>query len=400
MMIAFVKQKINALKQSRFLQLNAVKKELKKKSKHIRNSVRLPALTPKDGELIERIKEKTERLNANNVTRTTAYYDFYCRHPEIHWALLGHMVSRNGGWNMTDLKGELLSRLLSEQEQKEFFHFLERGNWLIFQDVYPQFLLYEESLKRKENLFYLLPYFHVSTFMETMWNHFMKRGDRYSLAMALIINEQNYLEQRVICNEYYRKTVLQTIEFKMQDILSLNQILFPCYRDMKNTTSTTVMVGQTLHHFASLHDRILLGKRLYSVIFNDPDVSRCITDWAADHPHTASRKDYWPHLFNDVNESLPGVPYKRKTDHCRLREHAAKIYSPSLRYVWNHVEHDKAEVGDWFKDWKVIVYFLDPKEQVNGEIYDAYCETLEKIELAVMAKTALFKRYDEKTNVL
>ncbi|WCK52537.1 DUF2515 family protein [Aneurinibacillus sp. Ricciae_BoGa-3] len=86
--------------------------------------------------------------NVNNITRTISYYDFYCRHPEIHWAFLGHMVSRNGGWNMTDLKGELLSRLLTEQEQKHFFHFLERGNWLIFQDVFPQFLLYEESLKR------------------------------------------------------------------------------------------------------------------------------------------------------------------------------------------------------------------------------------------------------------
>lgn len=45
------------------------------------------------------------------------------------------MVSRNGGWNMTDLKGELLSHLLSESEQNDFFQFLERGNWLIFQDV-------------------------------------------------------------------------------------------------------------------------------------------------------------------------------------------------------------------------------------------------------------------------
>ena len=73
--------------------------------------------------LINHIKECTERLNKNNVTRTQAYLNFYLRHPEIHWALLGHLVSRNGGWNMTDLKGELLSNLLSGKEQQAFFFF-------------------------------------------------------------------------------------------------------------------------------------------------------------------------------------------------------------------------------------------------------------------------------------
>lgn len=42
---------------------------------------------------------------------------------EIHWALLGHMVSRNGGWNMTDLKGDLYTRILSEKDQFIFFSF-------------------------------------------------------------------------------------------------------------------------------------------------------------------------------------------------------------------------------------------------------------------------------------
>ncbi len=87
------------------------------------------------------------------MTRTRAYYQFYKRYPEIHWALLGHMVSRNGGWNMTDLKGDLYTKLLSEKDQFTFFSFLERGNWLIFQDVYPQFLLYEQSVKKSKNLF-------------------------------------------------------------------------------------------------------------------------------------------------------------------------------------------------------------------------------------------------------
>ncbi len=116
-----------------------------------------------DQQLLQMIRLKTKQLNVNNVTRTKAYLDFYIFRPEIHWAFLGHMVSRNGGWNMTDLKGEFLSRLMNEQSKQDFFSFLERGNWLIFQDAYPQFLLYEESLFQSRNLFYLLPYLNVST---------------------------------------------------------------------------------------------------------------------------------------------------------------------------------------------------------------------------------------------
>lgn len=73
--------------------------------------------------LIYNITEQTKQLNKNNVTRTRAYYQFYLQHPEIHWALLGHMVSRNGGWNMTDLKGDLYTRLLSEKDQLTYYSF-------------------------------------------------------------------------------------------------------------------------------------------------------------------------------------------------------------------------------------------------------------------------------------
>ncbi|MGR5913912.1 DUF2515 family protein [Bacillus pacificus] len=54
------------------------------------------------------------------------------------------MVSRNGGWNMTDLKG-IYIRNCYLRRSIYFLFFLERSNWLIFQDVYPQFLLYEQS---------------------------------------------------------------------------------------------------------------------------------------------------------------------------------------------------------------------------------------------------------------
>ena len=83
-------------------------------------------LTKEEQLIINKIKIQTEQLNKNNVTRTRAYYQFYIQYPEIHWALLGHMVSRNGGWNMTDLKG-IYIREFYQRKINSYFFFLEKG---------------------------------------------------------------------------------------------------------------------------------------------------------------------------------------------------------------------------------------------------------------------------------
>lgn len=145
-----------------------IKNELKKKRKGMSNIGKEANLAMEEKRLVQQITAQTKEKNENNVTRTAAYLDFYKRHPEIHWAFLGHMVSRNGGWNMTDLKGELLLYLLTEKEQQSFFTFLERGNWLIFQDIYPQFLLYEES-KNEENRCFI--FFQCFTYQPS-WKRF------------------------------------------------------------------------------------------------------------------------------------------------------------------------------------------------------------------------------------
>ena len=95
-----------------------IKKELHKTKPIIQKEI-----STQEKLLLQQIKEKTNLLNINNITRTQAYWDYYLRHPEIHWALLAHMVSRNAGWNMTDLKGTLLPRLLTEKERISFFTF-------------------------------------------------------------------------------------------------------------------------------------------------------------------------------------------------------------------------------------------------------------------------------------
>ena len=294
------------------------------------------------------------------------------------------MVSRNGGWNMTDLKGGFLSRLFSKDEQSSFFMFLERGNWLIFQDAYPQFLLYELSKQGNQNLFYLLPYLHVSIFMEVIWNYFLQKNDRFLLTMALIINEQNYLEQRVVQNLKFKKEVFNTLEFKIQDFFSMNHILFPFLED-----DVLKLAGETLHHFKSLHERILLGKRLYKILFHDHERLKKVKKWAVENQHTGSRKDYWPHFFHDVDEGIPGSIWKPRIRECTLLPGIPRIFSPRLVFSWKNREHESAEIGDWYEDWKVVHYFTELNTEVDWEIENDYCKTLERLELATITKKAL-----------
>jgi hypothetical protein len=339
-----------------------------------------PIFTTEEIHLVEKIKMKTDDLNRDNITRTKAYLEFYQKFPDIHWAFLAHMVSRNGGWNMTDLKGDLLSDLLDKQTKLDFFSFLERANWLIFQDAFPQLLLYEESVKRNQGLFYLLPMFNISYFMEVIWNNYWKQKDAYLLTSALITNEQNYIEQRIMNKKEYQEKVLETFEFKLQELLSLNHILFPY-----EAKGEKGLVGLTINQFSSLEERILFGKRLYSLLF-DEKILPTVKAWAVNQPHSGSRKDYWPTLFNDIKEYAPGSPNKKRLYQCKLSKGVARFYSPRLEFAWKDVLHELAEAEDWYKDWKIVRYLLKEDEIVNGKITDEYCETLESLELASLAK--------------
>lgn len=119
-------------------------------------------------------------------------------------------------------------------------------------------------------------------------------------------------------------------------------------------------------HFTSLHERILLGKRLYSLLFRNENILSKVVNWAHDHPHTGSRKDYWPHLFSDINESFSREFYKRRTKKCQLRKGTDRLYSPRLIYAWKDLNHEEAESGDWFEDWHIVDYLID-KEKIQME---------------------------------
>ena len=180
------------------------------------------------------------------------------KNPDIIWSFLASMVSRNGGWNMCDLEGNIFREILEPKTRKELFLTFERANWLIFHDVYPQLLLYQYSTKIKRPMFHLLPYFKCSKFIQNEWERYWRESNRERLTTALIINEQNVIHKPVIHHPVYKKQVFQSWIFNFQDWLHFSCVLFP--------TCGGELYGASVNGFKSLSKRINLGKRLAKIL--------------------------------------------------------------------------------------------------------------------------------------
>ncbi|MGM0710844.1 DUF2515 family protein [Brevibacillus parabrevis] len=339
-------------------------------------------------ELVAQIRWQTARANRNNVTRTQAYLDFYREHPEIHWALLAHLVSRNGGWNMTDLKGEWLPAIMDAQEIKPFFWLLERSNWLIFHDAYPQLLLYAQMKQRQEDLSALLKPLGVSVFMHSYWQEFLASQESSRLTRALIVNEQQYIEQRVVHKPLATNRVFSTYVFFTQSLFSLNQILFP-YK-AHPTDKRLNIVGLNVQHFSELTQRIAIGKTLYRLLFDDPYRLDKIVTFCTRIPHTGSRADYWPHLFTprQLPQAKAKTGYELRLKGDNLISGKPKLYSPALQTAWADVEHAPADGVDWFRDEK---WRLEVEKQAELPLIDtdAYIRALHWTEYGVKLVTAI-----------
>ncbi|AZB43206.1 DUF2515 domain-containing protein [Bacillus sp. FJAT-42376] len=295
-----------------------------------------------DGEertIIEEISRHIKHANRSNLTRTASYLLFHSRNPEIHWALLAHLVSRNGGYSMTDLKSSYIGPLLGKQEQADLFHLLEWINASIFADAYPQLLLYEESKKRGRNLFHLLPRFRVSCFMEPVWSAFFENGSRSFLTGALIANEQSMIEKNILSTSQ-ASHVMNNLKFTLQEKWGLTRILFP-YKTRQKQKRYSV-AGLTVMQFQSLHERILTGKKLYCILYSHQTIHDSILAFCKSSVHTASRSDYWPHLFSPV-------------------ESPVKLNSPSLEDSWPLVPAPPPAKSDWFKSFGMPKGFEKPE---------------------------------------
>ncbi|MBD2866861.1 DUF2515 family protein [Paenibacillus oceani] len=373
-------------------------RRLRKSALHGQTAFSAPqALTPDEQSLVVSIREETERFNRNNLTRTAAYWNVFSRTPELHWAFLAHMVSRNGGWTMTDLKGGLLPRLLSGKRAEAIFALLERANGLIFQDAYPQLRLYEASVQRKQPLFHLLREFDVSAFMRPVWEQFWAERNSALLTVALIVNEQHYIEGRVVQDSYFRRTVLDTPAFQAQSLLQMNMIVFPYLAEgnsavLSRPDTAYRLAGLVIEDFTDLRERIAFGKKLYAILFAVPGITRGARDFAAGKPYSGSRADYWPHLFAPVRRYAPAAVYTAKLEGGLLKPGAEPFYSPKLEYVWPDVPFQAVDRYDWHDSCKdAFVWFESPHPPASFEITNEYTFSLNKLELAVLAGELLFE---------
>ncbi|MFO1444646.1 DUF2515 domain-containing protein [Bacillus sp. Bva_UNVM-123] len=307
-----------------------------------------------EAELIQKIKHMTKACNVDNISRTEAYFDYYIKFPEICWSFLASMVSRNAGWNMCDLEGLSLPKIIKKKFRTKLFLTYERANWLIFQDAYPQLLLYQYSTKIKRPMFHLLSFFHVSSFMEQEWNCFWKEKNVKRLLYSLIINEQNVIQQPVIKHPHYKMKVFYSPIFLFQDWFHFSAVIFPtCHGEL---------YGASVHGFKSVTERINLGKRLAHILFKK-ELFPNFFEFACRTVHTGSRYDY-EYYFNN----------------------GTKRTTPFLRCTYPAIKHRKQYMKDWSaktpikRRWlkfaglqkypiEMTDWYLNKQRQMNKAIY-------------------------------
>ena len=318
-------------------------------------------LTLQDRELIQHIQTVTAKKNIDNISRTNAYFDYFKDNREIIWSFLASMVSRNGGWNMCDLEGAVFSHLLDVQTRKQLFLTYERANWLIFHDVFPQLLLYQYSKIMKQEVFHLLPFFNVSTFIHKEWKRYWEERNKNRLMTALIINEQNVIQKPVIEHPVYRNRVFHTLFFSFQDWLHFSCVIFPtCGGDL---------YGASVNGFRSLSKRINLGKRLADILF-DPRLFPYFFEFAQSTPHTGSRYDY--------EQYFKTLPVQRRD-------------TPFLRTTFPVINHHQHQYEDWSRKKFILPAWMKypVKHHHSTHLTDWYFEKKEQLQLMVSLKKVL-----------
>lgn len=279
-------------------------------------------------DLISIIMDYTTKYNKDNISRTDAYLKFFKMYPEIRWAFLASMVSRNAGWNMCDLEGTVLPKTLSPHFRKELFLAYEATNFLIFQDAFPQMLLYHYSTKTNTSLFHLNKYFSTSYFMCKEWELFWKERNENRLMTAFIINEQNVIQEPILEGEFFQNRVFRTNVFLLQDLLHFSTVLFPTMRGE--------LYGASVYHFRKVDNRIYLGKELANIIFAD-ELFPSFYQFATSTEHTGSREDYERYF-----------PYRKQRE------------TPYLRVIYPFIDLSNIEKGDWERLRKVKKAWTKP----------------------------------------
>ncbi|MEH7224324.1 DUF2515 domain-containing protein [Bacillus sp. JJ1566] len=315
--------------------------------------------TIEEKELYNEIESKTVKRNLDNISRTKAYTSFYRRHNEIRWSFLASQVSRNAGWNMTDLEGEWFSKVLSKKERNVLFHTYERANWLIFSDAYPQLLVYEYSKRQGKPLFHLLKMFSVSRFIEVEWEYYWRHREGNRLVTAQIINEQNIIQKPVIEHPFYRKKVFQRFFYNIQDFFHFSSVIFP--------TLEGRLFGFSVQQFTKLDERIKLGKKLASLLFHVDYYDRFIR-FSNEVEHTGSRFDY-----------------ERYVAERRFRN------TPFLRTTYPIIKHNRDQTPDWYNGKVKEKWFNEIKLCDQFELTNWFLKKQKQMQAGILIEELLRK---------
>lgn len=293
--------------------------------------------------IVKQITLMTMKKNKDNISRTDAYFSYFTSHPEIKWAFLASMVSRNGGYNMCDLEGEYFKQLLEKNIRKRLFLTYERANWLIFHDVYPQLLVYEYSTKLNQPLFHLLKKFRVSNFIQKEWELFWELRNENRLMTALIINEQNVIQKPIIEHHLYKKEVFQSALFKFEDWFHFSCVLFP--------TCGGEVYGASVNGFRKLNKRIDLGKRLADILFQ-PRLFPVFFEFAEKQTHTGSRYDYERYFKIIKNKRTPFLraAFPIVQHHIHEKQDWSKYRRIPSKWLHGKVDHrHPVFLSDWYE---------------------------------------------------
>ncbi|RFU68459.1 DUF2515 domain-containing protein [Peribacillus saganii] len=309
-------------------------------------------LSDNEKQIIDNINRLTKRGNLDNISRTKAYAQFFDQHPSIKWAFLASMVSRNAGYNMCDLEGKWLKKGLPRPYRYTLFLTYERANWLIFEDAFPQLLLYHYSTELGTPMFHLCKYFSISYFMEKAWSYFWNERDEQRLVYSLIINEQNIIQEPVINQLFYRKHVFHSAVYLLQDLLHFSIVLFP--------TLNGELYGASVSKFSKLESRIELGKKLSAILFS-PELFPQFLKFSSTIEHTGSRFDY---------EQF----FKRKKSR----------NTPFLRTTFPVISHHRRNFQQWESKVKVKrKWFREPAVPQKIYINDWFAKKQKQMHLGI-----------------
>lgn len=222
--------------------------------------------------------DELDERNRDNVSRTASYLELYAwtrdHGRELPWVLMAHLVSRNAGYQMSEIARHL-ARPGIEPYQAEalrwLFVLLERGNFLIFWDAWWHVL---HALAGRAGA---LSAPRTPRFMIDAWARHAAAPDERTLVLDLVTNEQNLIERRAVHHPDLAQGRLAI------DLLEASGRERPLHFPAADAPPITV------GGFRVLERRIAAGTRIFDEVVADGARRDAMFAWALAHPHTGSR---------------------------------------------------------------------------------------------------------------